>query len=102
LPRSACHAAWYVSSRAARRSISLSASIHWIACLSASREPNVSRSFAHSTARSSDAWATPMFADEYGTRPCTSQVSASAKPSPSSPIRCSTGTSQSCSEISYG
>ena len=58
-PRSAFQAACQVSSRAARSSISLSASIHWIACFSDSREPNVSRCFAQSIASSSAACAMP-------------------------------------------
>ena len=59
-PRRAFSAASSVKCRAVRMSISLSTSIHWMACRLASFSPKVLRILAHSTAISWAAMATPM------------------------------------------
>ena len=63
-PFSALEAASRTCQRAARISISLSTSIHWIDWREASGAPNVSRIFAYSVAISCALIATPMQAAE--------------------------------------
>ena len=80
----------------------LSASIHCTACRSASGWPKVTRCLAYCVPSSRQRSITPMLRAPWRMRPTLSQCCACRKPSPSSPMRFSTGTLTSSKAISHG